>query len=187
MNIKHTSFFQIYYACYFETGSVAEYYESNVYTWFDLALASALPFIIILTCNIAMIIQLKKTNKARIRMQSSLQTNDINITNLTIMLLTVSFTFVITSLPICIFLLIEHSLYVKAVAAEDYFALANLELVKAIVHFIWYMNFAINFFVYVLRGQRFREEVCTMFTRNKCCYAEEEEQAPVTVLTAISS
>ena len=165
---------------------MAEYYESNVYHWLDLALASALPFTTILICNIAMIIKLKKANKARLHMQTNQQTNGINITNLTTMLLTVSFIFLITSFPICLFLNLSALWYAQAAESEDYDAYSYLELTWVVVSLIWYMNYAINFFVYVFRGPRFWRELCAMFKRCRYCY-HEEEQVSVTIATVISS
>ena len=163
---------------------MALFYEDYVSTWLDLTMASALPFTIIFICNIAMVMRLKTANKTRQQMQGNLQTKDIDITSITVMLLTVSFIFLITSLPICIFLIMDDSLYPMAVESEDYHQISYLEAGFAIVSLIWYMNYAINFFVYVLRVPRFRRELCAMF---RCKYwYHEEEQASVTIATVIS-
>ena len=155
------------------------FYENHVYEWVDLALASALPFMVLLICNIAIIHRLAYFKRKMVTMQSQQSAAGVNLTSLTAMLLACCFTFLITSLPICIYLLGESAWLEHIDTFNDLHAEAELDLAWAVVNLIWYLNFAVNFLVYVLSGPRFRKEVLQMFG---LCKHRQNEVGPSTTL-----
>ncbi|XP_013420557.1 neuromedin-U receptor 2 [Lingula anatina] len=83
-----------------------------------------------------------------------------NTVSFTIMLLWVSFIFLILTFPSTVNLLME-----KRIAKEsDPHRRAVFALVVSIAHVMNYLNHTVTFFLYCLTGKRFRRELCKMFS-----------------------
>lgn len=78
-------------------------------------------------------------------------------TRLTILLLCTSFTFVITTFPTSIVLLLFSALRVTIHSYDIGF------LLRAIALFLLLLNHSINFYIYSLTGSKFRQELCKVF------------------------
>ena len=85
-------------------------------------------------------------------------------TRLTVMLLTVSFTFLITTLPMNITLICTTfwNSYAKDVAVG-----AKFKLIRTIAEMLMYANHSMNFFLYCATGNKFRQELLAVFRRKK--------------------
>ncbi|XP_076458564.1 uncharacterized protein LOC143292261 [Babylonia areolata] len=82
-------------------------------------------------------------------------------TNIVVMLLLVSFAFLVLTSPVVIVLLYERY-YWQPSTKEDR---ANALLIHAFVDNIMYTNHAINFLLYCISGQRFRQELKQLLKR----------------------
>ena len=83
--------------------------------------------------------------------------------NITVMLLMVSFIFLLLSSPVLIVQLYERYYWLPITDAE----MARSRLVHAVVDNLMYTNHAINFLLYCLSGRRFRRELGRLLAR--CC------------------
>ncbi|XP_060066209.1 thyrotropin-releasing hormone receptor-like [Ylistrum balloti] len=143
---------------------------NDIWPWIDALLYSFSPTLIIVMLNIMIIRQVIKATYGRDELQNgSLMksesrrcTKDGN-TKLTVMLLTISFTFLITTIPMNIVMIVTR------VWQEDFkydaALLAKCWLVRTIAELLMYLNHSINFFLYCATGQKFRNIVFRMVCR----------------------
>ncbi|KAL8609460.1 hypothetical protein ACOMHN_037982 [Nucella lapillus] len=85
-------------------------------------------------------------------------------TNITVMLLLVSFTFLLLTSPVVLVLLYKRYHWLPRTPAER----ARARLTHAFVDNLMYTNHAINFLLYCISGRRFRQELKRLLARS-CC------------------
>ena len=148
-----------------------EHFGSNIFSWIHLTIYSALPTVIILTCNIVIIIFVVKARKnKRIKASKSGKSNASN--RMTTMLLINSIFFLITTLPIIIYY------YWFIDSAGDFNSLPWTILLN-----INLLNYSCNFFIYLLSGKKFRDEATKLFS---CKHEPSKDASEVQMTTATS-
>ncbi|KAL8576662.1 hypothetical protein ACOMHN_025137 [Nucella lapillus] len=85
-------------------------------------------------------------------------------TNITVMFLLVSFTFLLLTSPVVIVLLVKRYYWLPSTAAER----AQARLTHAVVDNFMYTNHAVNFLLYCVSGARFRQELNRLLAA-MCC------------------
>ncbi|XP_067650870.1 FMRFamide receptor-like [Haliotis asinina] len=136
----------------------------EVWPWVDGIIYSFLPFVTILILNILIIRQVLNARGSRERMRSMTERRKLEggkkqpgegSTKLTVMLLTVSFNFLITTLPMNV------SMIVLAFRGDnnDMHETVQFNLAKTVTELLMYVNHSINFFLYCATGQKFRQQV----------------------------
>lgn len=150
----------------------------DIWPWVDAAIYSFVPFVIISILNSLIVRQVLFARKRRSQMQhieltarySSLmnkqhakKSNESN-KKLTVMLLAVSFTFLLTTLPMNLLQIVSAFFGSVADDAERY---AQMTLGRTIVELLMYVNHSINFFLYCATGRKFRRQVKVMVCL--CC------------------
>ena len=78
-------------------------------------------------------------------------------TRLTVMLLTISFTFLVTTLPLT--LVSIAAAFVSRTTGRDALTTTRFELARTIAELLMYANHAINFYLYCATGQKFRHQL----------------------------
>lgn len=148
----------------------------DIWPWVDAAIYSFVPFVIITLLNSLIVRQVLYARKRRSQMQhveltsncsnfvSKLQAKKSNESNkkLTIMLLAVSFAFVLTTLPMNLLQIV--SAFLGPVAHKRF---AQMTLFRTIAELLMYVNHSINFFLYCATGRKFRRHVRLMVCL--CC------------------
>lgn len=137
--------------------------------YYQVTLVFVLPVGIILTCNCLVLYQIFRVQKA-IKQKESANTRYRKVVNkrhrTTYMLLIVSFTYIVTLLPsFIVHMIIDISIrsYGRG-AREIYIALYPfMEFFSAIS----LINYAANFFIYILSGQSFRFELRKIFVNER--------------------
>ena len=81
-------------------------------------------------------------------------------TRLTLMLLTISFTFLVTTLPST--LVSIAAAFVGRHSGRDAVTESRFELARTIAELLMYANHAINFYLYCATGQKFRHQLVWM-------------------------
>ena len=137
----------------------------EVWPWVDTCLYSLLPFIIIFILNILIIHKVIIARKHRQSMSNSTSSSGGSgsgegSAKVTVMLLTISFTFLITTLPMNITIITTAfwNPYVTTLATASKFKLA-----RTISEMLMYTNHSINFYLYLLTGQKFRQQLVKIF------------------------
>ena len=131
---------------------------SKVYPYFDLLIGSIGPFFIIFTCNVIIIIQLKKTTPVPNNLNKIKEAKKQR--QLTMMLLLISTTFLLFTLPRKVFTIVYANMAPVAAIEEK----ANYILGQAITTKLWHLNSAVNIWLCLLSGRRFRSDVYKVIT-----------------------
>ena len=97
------------------------------------------------------------------------------------MLLTISFTFLITTLPLT--LVSIAAAFVSGTAGPDALTASRFELARTIAELLMYANHAINFYLYCATGQKFRHQLIWTVCYSRRTYwlpgdAERRSPAP---------
>ena len=142
-----------------------------VWPWVDAVIYSFLPFVVITVLNSLIINQVFKSHRGREHLQNGSPSlagrgrhnrySDQG-SRLTVMLLTVSFSFLLTTLPMNILVIIIELFKVK-----NYHQLSQLKLASTVMEMLMYMNHSINFFLYCATGQKFRLQIHRILCRKQ--------------------
>ena len=149
------------------SGNQFEYLVDQIWPWVDAFLYCFSPFVIICILNGLIIQQVirSRRRRAQLSMNSAnrLSNGKSRVSNessvrVTIMLLTISFTFLICTLPMNVVMiygafLSEHSSYEQ---------LTKYKLARTISELLMYTNHSINFYLYLLTGNKFRQQLMVM-------------------------
>ena len=138
---------------------------------FNLVFGTFVPFSIILTCNVLIIIGVKRAEKRRNKMVASSAEHEAKY--LMRMLLLVSLAYVFLSSSVRLFRLVVRAPNSKAVqdVGERYRLFLNYSLQYWAIANLWASNYAINFFMYLLGGgKRFRNDAKEIF--HSCCHSK---------------
>ena len=158
---------------------------TEIWPWVDAFIYSFLPFIVISVMNAIIIYSVVKARKGRNMLQSGgVESNNKysptlnggrhnNTSNtfsghqdtsyrLTFMLLTISCTFLITTLPVNIMGICAEFLNSKDLAIVTKFRLA-----RTITELLMYCNHSMNFFLYCATGQKFRQQLLMLLCKRK--------------------
>ncbi|KAL3859749.1 hypothetical protein ACJMK2_009947 [Sinanodonta woodiana] len=152
-----------------------------VWPWVDAAIYSFLPFVVITILNSLIVRQVFSAKQKRHQLQYILRspksvTRTMPSRNqgegskkLTCMLMSVSCTFLITTLPMNICLIVRAFWY-----SNDVKNYATFTLLTTIAKLLMYTNHSINFFLYCATGRKFRKQFQTMMCI--CCTLRDSKQ-----------
>ena len=173
-----------------------EHLVNEVWPWVDACIYSFMPFIVILVLNILIVMEVIEAREHRLRLQNTPDhhyhrqmsrfrtgTNPPRAeqvstcrracgpgegTKLTIMLLTVSFAFLLTTLPMNISLIItafwQHGNHGLRQTVQ-------FKLAKTVVELLMYVNHSMNFCLYCATGQKFRQQIVYLLRCRRDNYA----------------
>nr|AKQ63062.1 orphan G-protein coupled receptor 57 [Platynereis dumerilii] len=135
----------------------------EVWPWVDAFLYSFLPFVVISVLNALIIRQVAHARRNRSGLQSNMpdtrsRAQESSI-KLTIMLLTISFAFLLTTLPMNI-ALIGTAFYNQY--HKDLHIMTKFKLIRTITELLMYVNHSMNFYLYCATGQKFRHELVSL-------------------------
>ncbi|XP_041363497.1 G-protein coupled receptor 183-like [Gigantopelta aegis] len=138
-------------------------FEVFIWPWIDLCIYSVIPSSILTFCNIAIIHKVVSSSRQTLQNDSSISSRRRQASSLTVMLLLVSFTYVVCTTPYCIYLIYENSFTPDEYANAREEAVAGL--VWLVVTMLLYTNNSINFILYSVSGKRFRDELSVLCSR----------------------
>ena len=128
-----------------------------VWPWVDAVLYSFAPFFIIMILNSLIIHQVMLAKRLRLAAGSDYEQrrpSHESSTRLTVMLLTISFAFLLTTLPMNIV-----SIAAAFLDSSDLARVAQFELARTVTQLLMYVNHSMNFFLYCATGQKFRTQL----------------------------
>jgi hypothetical protein len=143
------------------------YFIDRIWPWIDLSLLFLIPFCFLIVGNALIIFRVRKSRHLRREScpdiaQSSADTSSLYF--LTALLVTHSAVFVICVLPITVYIIMQYTWWPGVPLTEKELAISHLGW--AIVNILVYVNYAVNFILYLTCGTKFREELKKMF---RCC------------------
>ena len=136
-----------------------QFFLDHMWPWIDLVLSSLAPLTIITTCNIIIISTLLRARKKRQeQMKVTTQTDESD--SITAMLVGISITFFVATLPICVYLI-----------GYNYWTLETHDQIYAdwaaygVTLILYYCSSSTNFIVYCVSGAKFRRALVAVL----CC------------------
>ena len=153
------------------------------FSWIEFSLYFLLPVIVIITCNFATVIKIfRNSDTSRMAHAFDLNRKKRN-RHLLVITLLVSFTYVVSISPVTLYLTLKPYLFKDA----DYFfsSTQTEDIVSTIVYHLGFLNHAINFFLYILSGERFRKDLRAAFCK-KVNRANQERTNISHILSAYS-
>ena len=100
------------------------------------------------------------------------------------MLLLVAFAFLMLALPITI---IGYYVRLSKDLTTTPEGLALSYLLNSVGEKLYYTNFGINFYLYVIAGRKFRNDLVKLFEEAKiCCCRRTTENVPMTAVTTVT-
>ena len=151
----------------------AQYYELHINPKVDLVVGCIIPFSILLLSNIAIVIKLAIIKKRNLTQGHNEDAGKVQ--GLTLMLLGVCLVFFVCNFPIWIILTNLRRWMLAAQVTGDISDVADLHLYVAIAVHIYYMNFAVNFFIYIVSAPRFRKDLRRMLCVWRCSSSNQIE------------
>lgn len=139
---------------------------TKVWPWVDTVLYSFAPYILLFNLNFWIIRQVLSAKKCRTQLQNCTSGRNNHLQKqlpsegcikLTIMLLAVSFAFIITTFPVNVYLIIG-SLW-RQDEKMGLQLLARQALISKITELLMYINHCINFYLYCATGKKFRKHM----------------------------
>jgi hypothetical protein len=137
-----------------------EVFFTTTWAWIVFFVYTAIPYLTIALCNGSIIYVLRKSRRRRRTLSAETEDSAEKLSKITYMLLTVSTTFVLLTLPSSAFYFLEAT-----VMSEDWHV--SIELVNAVTSFLTYLNSTINFLLYCVSGTQFRRALVAMFKGTK--------------------
>ena len=129
-------------------------FDKFVWPWIDLSVGSLIPFFLLITGNATIIVRIARARSAA-KTKMNVQQDHIQMKTMTFLLLGASFIFMITTAPMCIYMVLDN--------AEKVYYGIKFYLFWNISNMLMYINNAINFWLYCVSGPRFRKELLDMF------------------------
>ncbi len=149
------------FACHYTLEG--EHFIMNVWPWLDFLLACIIPAAIIIAINVAIVLKLADARSARqTKMKARMTEDEKKSRSLSIMLVGISVLFVVTTLPVTIFL-IGNNHWPEDTTERHY----SKRVAYALTNLLFYTNNTINFVIYCVTGARFRTAVLAMVCAGK--------------------
>ena len=150
----------------------------QIYAWLAYAISFALPFVLLLTMNCIIIFKLRERSrlsiaisKGQIQSQSEGQKMKSSEKQIYTMLLLVTFSYLILVTPMKTYSALYSSVIAPRIKTSQLYA--GIFLYYHIAHKLFSTNNAINFFLYVMSGQKFRDDLLSLF---RPCYKKHLTQ-----------
>jgi hypothetical protein len=137
------------------------YFDENIFTFIDFSILSAVPFIIMLICNILLIRVLRKVQKERALMmhKSVYQRTTRFSVKMTKMLVACTLYFLIATAPISIYFILDTYLLPVYEQENNCAAVSRMDLAWSITFILQFSNSCINFYLYTATNDRFYKEL----------------------------
>ena len=146
-----------------------DHFHNYTYNYLKFATYSLIPFGIVLIFNVGIVMKLKRDSPALRNAQSGgrhewsraaaqMETQR----RLTYMLLTVSFSWLVLTVPFTLF-----SLFPSTWFYHEEYKYAPGQLIKVISFLLMYINHSTNFYLYCLTGRKFRQEAADILCLSK--------------------
>ncbi|XP_025104464.1 probable G-protein coupled receptor 139 [Pomacea canaliculata] len=137
-----------------------------VYGWVDTTFCSILPFFLLFAANSALIwkvrTSLRETKQNLASGHSSqIQARHKKSSSMTVTLIVISIAFIVLTLPLSMYFVYART-FSQGADDDPTIAAAN-ELALASTSVLFFFNYAINFYIYCLTGNKYRTECAKLF------------------------
>ena len=147
-----------------------DYFYGQVWPWIYLNIGFIIPCISLLLGNIIIVVTLwrkKKVSLTATHQHTTIQIERSKVSVITKRVIVLNSAYIAFGLPVCVYVVI------------NFFGLVDSELIKTAVTMVMFINNNINFFLYIMVGSRFRQEVLSMFSLYcRCGTKRNPEEQP---------
>ena len=161
------------YKCDVIPNKLAKYYINHVHSWIDLFFTSLFPFFFLMIGNGLLVNGLTKSMRQTLSMtvtaSGHTRPQKNKVSSLTITLVLTSLAFLLLTSPNGVMDLYEESIKVNTFAGNEMLDPSfneQLRLADTAGRLLWFTNSAVNFFLYCMKGKKFRTELRRRFCRN---------------------
>ena len=168
------SFVQVIHKCSYQNSNYIEFI-SQYWTWINLAVYSIIPFLIIITLNLLLLIRLSISVYER-KKRLGQMANTFTIGGSSLLLISAGLLYLFCTGPIAVFHIFNHvwrQHHNSQLVSDE--VQAQRVLMRAILENISYLTNALNILVYCISGSRFRKELILMLK----CKASGSERRPL--------
>ncbi|XP_071100698.1 probable G-protein coupled receptor B0563.6 [Haliotis cracherodii] len=156
-------------------GETNTFFVTKIWPWVDAVVYCYGPLTCLLVVNVLIITEVKRAGRMQREMtnkgagEKTAADARSRERQVTVMLLSVSFTFLIFVTPMAVIIVVERYFWVQHNAHEQ----AQYHLVRTICNNMMYTNHALNFVLYCVGGKRFRDQFFAIF----CCVDKQKQAA----------
>lgn len=159
------------YECNIVPNKYARYYIYNVHSWIDLFFTSLFPFLFLVIGNGLLINGLITSLRRNLNMMATAsghaRSMESKVSSLTVTLVLTSLAFLMLTSPNGVMDLFEESIGAYSEnKMHDPACSSALRLAATVCRLLWFANSAINFFLYCMKGKKFRTELRRRFGRS---------------------
>ncbi|KAK3611139.1 hypothetical protein CHS0354_014883 [Potamilus streckersoni] len=132
-------------------------FDEFVFVYIDFAFLSATPFVIMFICNVLLVRTLRRIQRGRASMMHNVmfrRTQRVSV-KLTKMLLVNTFYFLISTVPVSVYFIVDSYRRHQYEAEGDTYSIAILDLVGTITYLMQYSNYSVNFYLYSMVNDKF--------------------------------
>ncbi|KAL8617843.1 hypothetical protein ACOMHN_040191 [Nucella lapillus] len=135
---------------------------ANIFRLIDLSTASVIPFLVLLVSNSVLVSRAMQS--ARLSRQIATKNDhrskrrSAQFSSMTTTLTLTSVAFLLLTLPTCVFDVYLELIGYHSLEIVDETLDAKLTLVNSVFILMWIGNSAVNFYIYILSGSKFRQE-----------------------------
>ena len=131
----------------------------QMYYWLSYVTNFVLPFVLLLIMNSFIIHTIH--NRSKLNISRSTNQSQSQDTQVFVVLLLVTFSFLILTTPLYIFVLHNNLIDYQETAKS----FAEFQFFYSVTQKMYYTNYGINFYLYVLSGHKFRTDLKNLFWR----------------------
>ncbi len=141
-----------------------KWFYNNVFKFLDLIILNLIPTATLVSLNIAMVIKIyQAASRRHSTMAGELVSNDTKVTSATIIILSASFVYLLSTLSWSTRFLVENAF----IRTNPLRARAQYYLYVSVCVFLYDANHAVNFFLYCIHGSQFKREFLALFGQKK--------------------
>ncbi|KAL8592943.1 hypothetical protein ACOMHN_050770 [Nucella lapillus] len=151
-----------------------------VFRFLDLCLASVVPFLFLIIANSVLISRVMRSVQVSQQMKTGHQITSqrVKVSSMTTTLILTSLAFLVLTLPTCLMDMYLEMVGFYTGAVGDGGLNQRLALAETVCILLWIGNSAVNFYIYVLSGRKFRRE-----TKRCLCWSLKPRQSSTTWTT----
>ena len=140
-------------------------FSNHVWPWVDTSVTSLAPFVLLISANVVLVMRVRQAMEEARQTLAAGSTDQLKVrqqktSRMTLTLVCVSVAFLVLTSPICLFFVLQRTAS-HAIVADVNEAAFNF-FFEAIGTILWLANSAINFYIYVLTGTRYRAAMASV-------------------------
>ena len=142
-----------------------EHFFDHVWPVVDIVLSSLVPFVLLISANVVLVKRVRQAMKEAKQTLAAGSTDQVKVrqqktSRMTLTLVCVSVAFLVLTSPICVLSIVRRTW--NPAIASDVNDAADSYFSEAAANTLWLANNAINFYIYVMTGSRYRAAMASV-------------------------